>query len=589
MDCIGKRKNKEYKSLDNSQNNKNLYYEKIEKEEESTHRPDRLKLYLLIGGILFLVLVIFFVAVINIYNSEKKSKQQTDVNEKIDNQQFQNIQRNEPNQPNLLNQANQANQRNINIQNNQNSQKNQQNQTIPQNKSLNFNEQNYKVYEIKKPLNLTKSKYLKFFPSSSLKEKGDLSNIENIFKSKVIYINDQDITYDYIRYIHQKDQDEEIYKHILYPSTEIDSFSMEQRLDRKNITEFYNICNKKKLDSYNNIIVPTNPAISIIIPIYINYNGIIRTLRSIQNQSFKNIEIIIVDDIDSNDKKLCKSLFEKEPHLRIFTQIKNLGMWRKRLDGFLYSKGKYILHINSGDILSDNYILEDIYNLVTKYSLDTIRFSFFKVNFHNNSKEIKFTKKKIYPKEYLTITYGRPNYNIHEFGYGTIFNRLVRNNIFTKGLDLVDEYIINSYKDFWEDIWWNDLIDRVSFSNVIINRVGYVYLYDKKKSIEAKVNIQNEKDKTIKEIIYIWFFDYQLLPKENNKKILIETLHNYTRINNTFNNFPIRLDNLITKFTIYERLLLLLLNDPAVLGRDKLFIQELYINYMYNTTLKSHY
>ena len=149
-----------------------------------------------------------------------------------------------------------------------------------------------------------------------------------------------------------------------------------------------------------------------------------------------------------------------------------MGLWRSRMDGFLYSKGKYILHFDPGDILADNFSLEDAFYFVTKYNLDTIRFSFSRINKEPASDE-QLEDMRIYPTKHLKIIYGRPDYDVHEYGYGTIWNRLVRANVIIKGFDLVEIDILNAYKDIWEDVWWNDLIDRVSFSNLIVNKISY--------------------------------------------------------------------------------------------------------------------
>ena len=65
-----------------------------------------------------------------------------------------------------------------------------------------------------------------------------------------------------------------------------------------------------------------------------------KSIRSIQNQSLKNIEIIIVDDCSTDDSnKYYKYLLETDERIRVFIHLKNMGVWRSRLDGFLYSKG----------------------------------------------------------------------------------------------------------------------------------------------------------------------------------------------------------------------------------------------------------
>ena len=61
-----------------------------------------------------------------------------------------------------------------------------------------------------------------------------------------------------------------------------------------------------------------------------------------------------------------------------------MGAWRSRLDGFLYSNAPYVIHFDAGDFYSDNYILEDVYYLIDKYKLDSIRFSFILTRNKNN-------------------------------------------------------------------------------------------------------------------------------------------------------------------------------------------------------------
>jgi hypothetical protein len=128
-------------------------------------------------------------------------------------------------------------------------------------------------------------------------------------------------------------------------------------------------------------------------------------------------------------------------------------------------------------------------------------------------------------------------------------------------------------------MWWNDLIDRVSFSNLVVNRLGYIFLYNRNTSVEPTIKNIYLKDKTIREFIYFWYFDYILLPKSDNKKAIIKTISDYNRLDNTFCRLPMHVDFLLSKFDIYERLLILLIEDPFVLNEDKQIIKEIYKKY----------
>ena len=101
--------------------------------------------------------------------------------------------------------------------------------------------------------------------------------------------------------------------------------------------------------------------------------NLIRSFNSIQSQTFKDLEIIIVDDNSENNGELLQYLFENEPRLRIVTHSKKMGLWRTRIDGFLYSNGEYVIHFDPGDLYEDNYVLEDSYNIIKKYNLDSVK------------------------------------------------------------------------------------------------------------------------------------------------------------------------------------------------------------------------
>ena len=288
------------------------------------------------------------------------------------------------------------------------------------------------------------------YPKINISDDKNITDINELFTSRRLYINNNKLTKEYIRYIRPiNEKIEKKYQKILYPNLTFDNYPNITREEQLSVEEFFITCNEEKLidTKINNI--SNNPFISIILPVYNKKDELIKSLRSIQNQSFKNIEIIIIDDGSTDGiDELLENLLKTEPRLRLFKHLHNMGVWRTRMDGYLYSKGKYILHFDPGDFYPDNYVLEDSYNLVKKYNLDTVKFSFIKerTNIFVLNIANSLEKKKIYPPDHTRIIYGRPNYDVHELGYGTIWNRLVRANLFAKGLELVDEYILNAYK-----------------------------------------------------------------------------------------------------------------------------------------------
>ena len=122
--------------------------------------------------------------------------------------------------------------------------------------------------------------------------------------------------------------------------------------------EFIKICNSERLINANISKLEKNPSISIILPSFNKEKDLMKSIRSIRSQTFTNIEIIIVDDCSTdNSNKYYKYLLETDLRIRVFFHLKNMGVWRSRLDGFLYSKGKYIFHFDTGDLFEDNYVL----------------------------------------------------------------------------------------------------------------------------------------------------------------------------------------------------------------------------------------
>ena len=418
-------------------------------------------------------------------------------------------------------------------------------------------------------------KFKNILPRINLKDNN--STLKRIFKSNQLFIGDANITNEYLHFIRPINEDEEnnynqkLYENIIPDITE-------NRTYVYNFKDYFTLCNEGRLIDSEKLKYSNEPLISIIVPSYNKKNEIIKSIRSIQNQSLKNIEIIIVDDYSTDHSKdIYKDLLENDPRIRVFWHLKNLGIWRSRLDGFLYSRAKYIIHFDMGDLYINNFVLEDFYNIVSKYSLDSLRFSSY--TYRNKSNPFDYSHVTFYNYD-LKISYKKRDFDITTYEYGTIWNRLIRANVITKGLYLLDSIILNAYKNMWEDRWWNTLVNKFSNNYVMVNRPGYLYLISFDGEGTMKKGNTTMNDKCIREFIYFWVFDLKLLPKEDNKESIIKTLYKFNQNNNQYLGSPIHLDFISTRFPVYEYFLNLLLNDDYISNKNKDFIRLLYNNYL---------
>ena len=109
--------------------------------------------------------------------------------------------------------------------------------------------------------------------------------------------------------------------------------------------------------------------ISIVIPIYNVEKYIKGCIESVINQTYKELEIILVDD-GGTDRcpEICDEFAEKDNRIKVIHQ-ENKGLSGARNTGIDSSKGKYIIFIDSDDTV-ESTLVEDLYNCLKKHNTD---------------------------------------------------------------------------------------------------------------------------------------------------------------------------------------------------------------------------
>jgi glycosyltransferase involved in cell wall biosynthesis len=112
-----------------------------------------------------------------------------------------------------------------------------------------------------------------------------------------------------------------------------------------------------------------NPLVSVIIPLYNNEIYFPDCLKSILMQSYKNIEIIIIDDGSKDDSgKIADEFAKQDSRIKVIHK-ENEGVSKARNLGLQFSNGEYICFVDSDDIL-DQLFIEKLYNCITQYKCD---------------------------------------------------------------------------------------------------------------------------------------------------------------------------------------------------------------------------
>ena len=119
------------------------------------------------------------------------------------------------------------------------------------------------------------------------------------------------------------------------------------------------------------IIMKENCKISIIIPVYNVENFIAQCIESALNQTYKELEIIIVDDGSKDASGIICDKYSKKDDRIIVIHKKNGGVSSARNKGLENATGKYVMFLDSDDFLQET-ACELLYNVIEANNMDYI-------------------------------------------------------------------------------------------------------------------------------------------------------------------------------------------------------------------------
>lgn len=113
----------------------------------------------------------------------------------------------------------------------------------------------------------------------------------------------------------------------------------------------------------------SNPLISVIVPVYNIEKYLERCVESIRNQTYTNLEILLVDDGSTDSSgAMCDSLAKKDERIRVLHK-ENGGSSSARNAGIAQARGAYLGFVDSDDYISPD-MYELLYNAITEYDAE---------------------------------------------------------------------------------------------------------------------------------------------------------------------------------------------------------------------------
>lgn len=253
------------------------------------------------------------------------------------------------------------------------------------------------------------------------------------------------------------------------------------------------------------------PLVSIIVPVYNGEQTIERCLVSLRNQTYDNIEIIVVNDGSSDHTKIILERYAKADKRFRLIHKKNTGVSDSRNVGIRHAKGKYLQFVDGDDWLVKNAV-ERMVQTAEENQCDMIISDFYRIVGHNIYKKGHIKKEGIISrKEYATYMLDAPA----NFYYGVMWNKFFRADIVKK------EYLYCSPQlDWCEDFQFN--LEYLQYAErIYVDRHAYYYYVKTRGSlVDTQVNFaQTVRTKRILFDYYKELYESIDLYKKNRLRI----------------------------------------------------------------------
>ena len=249
------------------------------------------------------------------------------------------------------------------------------------------------------------------------------------------------------------------------------------------------------------------PKISMIVPVYNTSKFLKQCLDSIINQTYKNLEIILVNDGSTDNSLEILEEYSKSDDMVMIINKNNGGLSSARNAGIRIATGEYILNVDSDDWLEIT-ACEKLLEKALETKGDIIIGNIYLEYPQKRMKWLDLQTEGIYKFEEYFDKY------IQENGKNSICNKLIKNDLYKKNNIFHPENI-----SYGED--GSTLLRLVSQAKKIVKISNFIYHYrQNNQSMMYSKNKKIYEYKEVVEIIYDYYIRNNVLYVEEKKEIL---------------------------------------------------------------------
>ena len=369
-----------------------------------------------------------------------------------------------------------------------------------------------------------------------------------------------------IRYIKDKQN-----KDLLY-------YDFEKELPK--IKEYTKLLKAKffKIKKYKEI---KKPKVSFIASVYNKEKYLSRFISSIQNQYLKEYELILVDDCSSDKSiEIINKFKKKDKRIKLIKNKRNMGTSFTRYIGFLYSKGKYIIFVDSDDIVLQKGIIK-AYNHITKNNLDMIEFhSVFEIN-----ENLAYISRRYYKysniiyQPILSYIYYYRNKEGEELNTA-LWDKLIKRKIALKSFNYIGKKYLNEKIIIENDVIILFALFKNAKSFQYINELGYYYFVNNKDSI---TNTKYGKAKA-NDILHSIFYNIKFL-FEVAKDSYFDKYFSIFKLEQGYKRYKIYFKYMNSEYSLIKDVLNQFLNSKYISEEKKIIIKsikkEIFMNHKF--------